>query len=305
MISLGPRVFNAPVGSIWAFASTNRHWNGRVKYARSQEGNHVSEHSTKNAGRDALAAVRAGNGPAFPKRFYKAVTVGEVEGGFAVLLDGRSMMTPGRRRITLPTRALAGLCAAEWEAQGEFINPQTMPVTRLVNSAVEGVAGEMLAVADEISRYAGSDLVCYRAAAPTELAAEQAQAWSPLLDWANAELGARFILSEGVMFVAQPKPALAVVKDCIARVTGSGSAAPFRLAALSVITSLTGSALLALQHASGAASAAQAWAAAHVDEEFQARLWGVDEDAQARRTARWREMEAAAQVLETCPVIAS
>ncbi len=261
----------------------------------------MSQHSTKNAGRDALAAVKAGNGPALAKRFYKVVTIGEAEGGFAVLLDGRPMMTPGRRRITLPARALAQLCAAEWAGQGEFIHPQTMPVTRLVNSAVEGVAGEMAAVADEIARYAASDMVCYRAAAPAELAAEQALAWDPVLDWARQDLGARFVLGEGVMFVAQPGAALVAIKAHIARVTGGGVTAPFRLAALSVITSLTGSALLALQHASGAASAAQAWAGAHVDEDFQARLWGADDDSQARRAARWREMQAAASVLELCP----
>ena len=245
---------------------------------------------------DPVDPIASARGPraVLPKRFYQRAAVEARDGTYVVMLDGRPLRTPTRKLVALPGVALAAFVAAEWARQGEHIDPATMPVTRIVNSAIEGVAGEMQAVADDIVNYAGSDLVCYRAAGPAPLVAEQARAWDPVLDWARDALGARFVLSEGVMFVAQSRAALDAVRmgvmDCI-------GASPFRLAGLSVMTTLTGSALLALHCASGACSIAQGWAAAHVDEDFQARMWGADAEAEARRAARWREMAAAGSVL--------
>ena len=238
-------------------------------------------------------------GPAktLPKRFYRAVTVAPRDSLFAVLLDARPARTPGKKLLALPSVALAEAVAAEWQFQDEFIDPFSMPLTRIANSAIEGVSGDMAAVADEIVKYAGSDLVCYRAGEPQMLADMQARAWDPVVNWARGELGARFVLAQGVMFVAQLPEAMAAVRAAVARAIGDGDAAPFRLAALSVITGLTGSALLALQCAFGACPAEGAWAAAQVDEDFQARMWGTDAEAQTRRAARWREMEAAGLML--------
>ena len=245
---------------------------------------------------DPRAAVRR-DAAVRPKRFYKAVTVEPRDGLFAVLLDGRAVKTPGRKPVALATAALAQAVAAEWEAQGEFIDPARMPVTRIVNSAIEGVSGEMAEVADEIVRYAGSDLVCYRAGEPQSLVQAQAQVWDGVLDWARQALGARFVLAEGVMFAAQSPEAMVAVRQGVMRAVGEGAQAPFRLAALSVITTLTGSALLALQLAAGACSAEAAWAAAHVDEDYQAKMWGEDGEAQVRQAIRWTEMAAAGVIL--------
>jgi chaperone required for assembly of F1-ATPase len=167
-----------------------------------------------------------------------------------------------------------------------------MPLTRLLNSAIDGVAQTMDETRADIARYAGSDLLCYRADAPEALAERQRLAFDPVLAWAAEALGARFNLAAGVIHVAQPPEALAAVRSALDAVDD-----PAALAALSVITTLTGSALLALAAHRCFLTPAEAWAAAHVDEDFQSERWGVDEEARARRAARWREMEAAAEVL--------
>jgi chaperone required for assembly of F1-ATPase len=166
-----------------------------------------------------------------------------------------------------------------------------MPLTRLVNSAIDGVTTRLDEVRADLLRYAGSDLVCYRAGAPERLVAAQAAAWDPILAWARTELGAPFVLSEGVMHVEQPERALAAVAARLA-----GSASPFRLAALHAMTSLGGSVLIALAHVAGSLGLDEAWAAAHVDESFQESLWGEDEEAMARRSARRAEFGAASRL---------
>jgi chaperone required for assembly of F1-ATPase len=229
--------------------------------------------------------------PALPKRFYKAASVEERDGAFQLLLDGRPAKTPARNLIAVPARALAEALAAEWQGQGTAIDPAATPLTRIVNSAIDGVADAQGAVIADLAKYAGSDLVCYRAGEPEKLVAEQARAWDPVLAWAREALGARFVLSEGVMHVVQPEAAVAAVR---ARLEAIDS--PFRLAALHVMTTLTGSVLTALAHAAGALDAAEAWAAAHVDERHQESRWGEDEEALARRAAREADFLAAARV---------
>lgn len=229
-----------------------------------------------------------------PKRFYKDAAVELRDGAFALLLDGRSARTPARAALTLPTRESGEAVAVEWAAQGDIIDPATMPLTRLVNSALDGVAVNMAETAAEIVKFAGSDLVCYRAAEPDSLVRAQAEAWNPVLAFARDSLGARFVLAEGVMFARQPDAALAAVEAAVAAAVGRGAAAPLRLAALNVMTNLTGSALIALAVAQGAMTAQAGWDAAHVDETFQEKAWGADAEAEARRARRWRDMEAAA-----------
>jgi chaperone required for assembly of F1-ATPase len=171
-----------------------------------------------------------------------------------------------------------------------------MPITNLLNSAIDGVSRAMGETQAEILRYAGSDLLCYRAEAPETLAERQRLAFDPTLEWAAETLGARFALAVGVMHVEQPPEALDAARAALEEFDD-----PAALAALSVMTSLTGSAVLALATARGFLDPTEAWRAAHVDEDFQAERWGVDEEAMARRQARWREMEAAAIVLEALP----
>jgi chaperone required for assembly of F1-ATPase len=224
------------------------------------------------------------------KRFYKEAGVAEGEGGFAIILDGRPIRTPSSRQVIMPSRALADAVAAEWAAQGETIDPVTMPLTRIANSVVEGVVDRVELVTDDLAKYFESDLLFYRAGHPEGLVAREAAHWDPVLFWAAETLGAHFILSEGVMHVKQPDEALRAARAALPD-------DPWSVAALHIITTLTGSALLALALAHGARDAGQVWVAAHVDEDWNAEKWGVDEEAAARRAARLRDFEAAATVL--------
>ena len=227
-----------------------------------------------------------------PKRFYKAVSV-EAEGdAFGVRLDGRPVRTPGKALLALPTEAAARLVADEFDAQADVIDPVAMPAMRLVNTAIDGVAADPQAVLEDILRFASSDLLCYRADAPQGLVERQNEHWDPVLDWARSGLGARFNLAEGVIHVEQPRETIAVLGAHLAR-----RAEPLRLAALHVMTALTGSALLALAVEAGALDAEAAWTAAHVDEDWQIAHWGQDAEAVARRAQRKRDMMAASGLL--------
>jgi chaperone required for assembly of F1-ATPase len=226
-----------------------------------------------------------------PKRLYRAVSVGGAAPAFRVLLDGKPIRTPAKREVALPAKALAEAVAGEWEAQGERVDPATMPLTRLVNTALDGVAGREAEVRADIAKYAASDLLCYRAEGPPELLRRQAEAWDPVLVWVREALGARLATGDGIVPVAQPQAAGAAIAKALAELES------FALTAHSVMTTLTGSALLALAHARGRLSAEQAWAAAHVDEDWQISQWGCDPEAKARRDRRWAEMRAASRLL--------
>jgi chaperone required for assembly of F1-ATPase len=227
-----------------------------------------------------------------PKRFYKAAVAASRGDGHGVLLDGRPARTPAKAELRLPTRALAEAVAAEWDAQTSHVDPATMPLTRLANTAIDGVARREADVRADIAKFAGSDLLCYRAGGPSELVARQSAAWDPVLEWVAATLGIRLILAEGVMPVHQAPEAMAAV----ARALEPHRA--FALAALHTMTTLTGSALLALAVVARRLSAEEAWAAAHVDEDWQISQWGEDAEAAARRRRRWQEMAAAARLIE-------
>ena len=230
---------------------------------------------------------------AMPKRFYERVSVAPVEDGYAVHLNGKPVRTPAKTVIVLPTEAAAQLVADELAAQREFIDLPTMPVLRLVNTAIDGVASEADAVAEDILRFSSSDLLCYRADAPQGLVERQAQAWDPVLDWARDAFGARFILAEGVMHVEQPREAITAISLHLLRKKEA-----LRLAALHLMTSLTGSALLALAVEENALDVEEAWAAAHVDEDWNIAQWGEDAEASARRAARKRDMMAAIALIK-------
>ncbi|MCB1381544.1 MAG: ATPase [Notoacmeibacter sp.] len=228
-----------------------------------------------------------------PKRFYSEAGVSEAEGGFAVTLDGKVLRTPSRKLLALPTRAAADLVAGEFAAQVDVINPLTMPVLRLVNAALDGVAQYPDAVADDILRFSGSDLLCYRADTPERLVVAQAEAWDPVLGWLRDVQGATFLLAQGVIHQEQPAEAIAAFGKAM-----EGLRDPLRLACLHSMTTLTGSAMLALAVARGFLSAEQGWAAAHVDEDWNIGQWGEDDEAKARRAARKIEMMAAASLLQ-------
>jgi chaperone required for assembly of F1-ATPase len=224
------------------------------------------------------------------RRFYSEVCVAEEEGGFSLLLDRKPVKTPARRALAAPTHALAEALAAEWRAQGEHVEPAKMPLTRLANSIIDGVADRPDAVAAAAEEYLATDLVFYRAADPEGLVTRQALAWDPLINWAREALGADFVRTEALAFVVQPEATLAAARAAIPR-------DPWPLGALHSITTLTGSALIALAVLHGRLSVEEAWAAAHVDEDWNMEFWGRDELALQRRAFRFAEMAAAATVL--------
>ncbi len=240
---------------------------------------------------DPREASRQSSRAALRKRFYKDVAVSETPDGFAITLDGKPVRTPGRHILAAPVRSLADTIAAEWEAQTDTIDPVSMPMTRLANTAIDGVAGNLEAVTEDIAKYFGSDLLFYRASFPEALIARQAEHWDPVLRWAADNLGAHFILGEGVMHVTQPDAALAAAR-------GALPADAWSVAAMHVVTTLTGSALLALALRHKARDEAQVWAAAHVDEDWNSQQWGEDEEVASRRASRLRDFEAAAKALK-------
>jgi chaperone required for assembly of F1-ATPase len=240
---------------------------------------------------DPTEVARRALRPQLRRRFYERVEVEGGDGNFRIVLDGRPVRTPGRRPLAAPTHALAQALAAEWEAQHDVIDPARMPLTRLANTIIDGVAATRTAVAADVERYLACDLVFYRAGGPAGLVVRQAKAWDPVLAWAREALGARFALGEGIVFVTQSAEALAAA-------SGAVPSDPWRLGALHSVTTLTGSALIALALARGALSLEEAWSAAHVDEDWNLELWGRDELALERRAARFAEMQAAATVLQ-------
>jgi chaperone required for assembly of F1-ATPase len=244
----------------------------------------------KNDPLDPMEAARRNVRPTLRKRFYKEPSIAAKGGRFEVLLDGKPVRTPARRPLAAPSRELAQAMADEWQAQAEVIDPANMPLTRLANSIIDGVADNPGPVAAEIVKYLGSDLLFYRADGPERLTELQAQAWDPVVEWAARKLGARFILVEGVVFAAQPEEAVAAAAKAIPTDI-------WRLGAVNSVTSLTGSALLALALSQDAITADQAWAAADVDEDWQMAQWGRDALAMERRAHRRAEMDAAAKIL--------
>src|SRR5471032_2193797 len=224
------------------------------------------------------------------KRFYASAGVTETPDGLAITLDDKLVRTPSRYPLVAPTREIAEAMAAEWEAQKEIIDPVTMPLTRLANSVIDAVAGRVETVADDVAKYFHSDLLFYRAGHPDALVAKEAAHWDPVLFWAADTLGAHFILTEGIVHVRQPDSAIAAMRKTF-------PADPWSIAALHVVTTLTGSALLALALMHGVLDQDQVWAAAHVDEDWNIDQWGVDEEVAARRAARLVDFKAAAGIL--------
>ena len=231
------------------------------------------------------------------KRFYANAGAVKSPNGFAIALDDKPVRTPSGRPLVAPTREIADVIVAEWDAQKEIIDPLTMPMTRLANSVVDAVVDRVEAVAEDVAKYLGSDLLFYRAGHPEGLVAREAAHWDPILFWAADALGAHFILAEGIVHVRQPGSAIAAARAAL-------PADPWSIAALHVVTTLTGSALLALALMRGVLDQDQVWAAAHVDEDWNIEKWGVDEEVAARRAARLVDFQAAASLLKALnPVV--
>jgi chaperone required for assembly of F1-ATPase len=225
------------------------------------------------------------------KRFYKDVSVGPAQNGFAVLLDGRPVLTPGRNMLVLPTERLAGAIAREWQAQDPDIIATTMPLLRLANTVVDGVAVSRAVVIDAILRFGENDLICYRAHQPPELAARQREGWDPLLTWVRQRHGAQMRTAEGLTHVDQTPDALLALRQALEE------EGPFTLGALHVIASITGSVVLALAVAAGVITGADAFALSRIDETYQAEKWGEDAEAAKRAIALALELDKAVELM--------
>ncbi|MBR1124099.1 ATPase [Bradyrhizobium lablabi] len=240
---------------------------------------------------DPQEAVRRATRAPQRKRFYTSAGIAEADGGFSITLDGRPIKTPSGKVVIAPRKEIADAIAAEWAAQGETIDPLTMPLTRFANSVVEAVVDRADVVADDAAKYLGTDLLFYRAGHPEALVAKEAAHWDPIVFWAAESLGAHFMLSEGILHVQQPESAIAAARKAFPN-------DPWSIAALHVVTTLTGSALLALALAHEVQGPDAIWAAAHVDEDWNIEKWGIDEEVAARRAAREVDFRAAARILQ-------
>lgn len=211
------------------------------------------------------------------KRFYKQATIAPGEGGFLLQLDGRSARTPKRHVLALPTESLGRLVAEEWALVEETIDPRQMPLTRLANVALDGIAARRQETIEAVLAYGGTDLLCYRSGQPAELKARQARLWDPVLLWARETQGLHFEVTESITPVVQPEETLVQ----LSRVLQAREA--FQLTGLQAATGLLGSVLLALAFSEKQLTADEAFEAAFVDELYQAEVWGADEEAEARR----------------------
>jgi chaperone required for assembly of F1-ATPase len=221
------------------------------------------------------------------RRFYRAAGVSSENGVFQVTLDGRPARTPAKRALALPARAAAEAVAAEWSSQNEEFEPAALRLTRLANTAIDRVAENRERVIEEVSRFATTDLVCYRAEEPMELVRRQDEAWQPLLDWVAVRYGARLAITSGIVPARQPREALEALSRAVAVYDD------FALTALHAATAAAGSLVIGLALAEGRIDAAEAFAVALLDEHFQAEKWGVDAEAEERRNALKADIEAA------------
>jgi len=227
------------------------------------------------------------------KRFYQDAAVVAGESGFEIHLDGRPVRTPAREPLALPTHRLAEAVAEEWRAQGDVVDPRSMPFTGLANGAIDQIAPNRESFAAGIARYAESDLLCYRAEGPTELVGREAAAWDPLLDWAMARYDVAFRVTQGIIPVAQPD-------ETLARLTAVVTAFdPFTLAGLSTLVTLSGSLVCGLAVVEGGHDADLIWTAAEIDEAWEVEQWGEDKEAAARSAQRRHEFAMARAFCET------
>ena len=225
------------------------------------------------------------------KRFYTSVDLLDQAGGYGLVLDGKPVKTPLKRNLFMPTKTLADAVAGEWESQEEHINPATMLLTKLCNTALDRVGEDRQRIVDEIVDYANSDLLCYRAEGPVELVARQVERWDPVLDWASDALGARCSVTGGVVHQNQPDACLAAFRKFV------DGFDDFAIAGFHNVMTLTGSAVLAAAAKEEFLPGDQIWALAHIDEDWQIEQWGEDAEEANRRQTRQEEFSAMLEFL--------
>ena len=228
---------------------------------------------------------------ATPKRFWKTTAVEAHDDGYTVVLDDRPLRTPQKSPLIMPSAALAESVAREWDEQGERVDPQTLPFTRLCNSAIDKVTVQFADVADAVAAFGGSDLLCYRADGPSGLVARQAAAWDDILDWAAEYYGARLVTTQGIMPVAQDSAVLLRLSEIVHQQT------PFSLTALYELVNLSGSLILGLAVGESRLPADVAWESSKVDEDWQIEAWGQDDEAAEVRELKKQDFLRAAAMI--------
>ena len=229
------------------------------------------------------------------KRFYEAAGFGAADVGFHVLLDGRPLKTPAKQTLTLPLEGLAKVVAEEWQEQGEEIQPDLMPITRLATTAYDRMPGLRKAAIDEVAGYAETDLVCYRASRPDALVQRQATAWQPALDWMAKRYDIAFEVTQSLLPIAQPETTRRRVRSVIEAIDD------WPLVGVHGATTSLGSVVLALALWHGKLDAAQATDASLVDALFEIEQWGEEHDATKRHEALRRDVDGAARFLQHLP----
>lgn len=226
------------------------------------------------------------------KRFWKAVTVEQIEGGWQVALDGRRVRTQGGREQLVPSPALAHALADEWRAQGEQVDPRSLPLRDLADHAIDHVAPDPAPVIAKLLRYADTDTLCYFADPDAHLFPHQKAMWEPLLGAVEARESVRFERISGVGYRAQPEATVERLRTRLEQLD------PFTLAALEILASLAASLCLALEALDGEHGAEALFAAANLEEDWQAQQWGWDEDARACRDERFADFTRALALLD-------
>lgn len=229
------------------------------------------------------------------RRFYKSVAMTEDAQGWQVTLDGKVLRSPGRKDLYLPTKALAAAIVAEWDAQSEKIRPHSMPLMQFAATAVDRVEPERVRIVADVAGYAGTDLICYRAAEPPTLVERETQVWDPLLDWLRRRYDVSLNVTSGIVAIPQPPATL----EALARVVDGYDA--FRLSALATLTYGAGSLVIALAVAEGELTAEQGAHAAQLDELYQAERWGEDKEALDRRIGQLADLVSARRFLDLLP----
>ena len=225
------------------------------------------------------------------KRFWKDVAIVPQDGGWGIALDGRPMRTPHRAPLAVASTALAEAIAAEWQAQGDTIDPRAMPMTGLANAAIDLATPDPAVFAEPIAAYAATDLLCYRDDRDAALQAEQVAAWNPILAWAEAQFGVEFIITQGILPVDQPPATVAALR---AATLGQDA---WRMTALTPLVTIGGSLVAGLACVEEAFDREDLWDAVSLDQLYQERRWGADAEAQAQRAAHKRDWDNAVRFL--------
>ncbi|MDA0655585.1 MAG: ATPase [Proteobacteria bacterium] len=225
------------------------------------------------------------------KRFYKEAAAVENGAGFGITLDGRLLRSPAKADFVVPTASLARAIAAEWAAQEDGIDPASMPLTQIASTSIDRVGNNTAPTLDALIGYAASDLLCYRAQEPESLRARQREVWQPVLDWAALHYDAPLVVTSGIMPVEQPSASLLALRNAVEDWN------KFSLAALLVLTTTSGSLVLALAVAANEIDVDQCVMVSQLDEQFQIERWGEEEDLSARCRNLSKEIHAAAHFL--------